>query len=234
MNCYILTEDETSFKKVLPFWLKYMEFPCTQRVGDINEITQNSYVLQSGQGIYQLVDAVLYETLQTILESDKIIDELIIFLDAEELLPAKRLKEVEKKIENFPNISKIKCHIKIIVCNCCFETWLLCNQSLYPNVPPDITNSFYKFYSYYNVCKNDPEQMEKSDIIFENTRNTKGGFHFAYFHEMCRYNGVKYTKKDPRFVETQNFFDQLIKRIERTPHGNSFRDFITYISNLSS
>ena len=50
MNYYFLLEDEKSFLKVLPLWLEYMNFGI-KRVPDIQEVQENNYVLQSGQGV---------------------------------------------------------------------------------------------------------------------------------------------------------------------------------------
>lgn len=84
MNYYILLEDEKSFIKVLPAWLKHMGFLC-ERVADIKEISQDNYVLQSGQGVTQLVTRVLFDTINTILDNPGKIDEMIVILDTEEM-----------------------------------------------------------------------------------------------------------------------------------------------------
>ena len=84
MNFYFLLEDEKSFLKVLPLWLEYMNFDC-RRVADIQEVQENNYVLQSGQGVTQLVTKVLFDTIDTILLNPDKIDKLVIILDAEEL-----------------------------------------------------------------------------------------------------------------------------------------------------
>ena len=84
MNLYFLLEDEKSFLKVLPRWLEYMNFGYT-RVADICNVQQNDYVLQSGQGVSQLVDKVLFETIDTILLNPGKVDILVVILDAEEL-----------------------------------------------------------------------------------------------------------------------------------------------------
>lgn len=68
MNYCFLLEDEKSSIKVLPKWLEHMGFCCT-RVADITEVTDNSYVMQSGQGVTQLITKVLYQTIDTILSS---------------------------------------------------------------------------------------------------------------------------------------------------------------------
>lgn len=232
MNFYILTEDEKSLKKVLPEWLKYLDFKYT-RVDIISEIKDNNYILQSGQGIYQLIDRVLFETIDTIVQYDLNINYLIVILDAESCSVEDRIKEVNDKINKKYCDITFKFKIKIIVCDCCFETWLLCNSKLYPDDPPTPDNSFYKFYTYYNVKDLDPENMEKSIIPFENTQNTKAGFHFNYLHEMCKYNNITYRKNKPEISAAKDFFDELIKRTNTTKHGKSFKYFCDYIKSLN-
>ena len=61
MNYYFLLEDEKSFIKVLPEWLKYMGIQNT-RVQDITYVRENNYVMQSGQGVTQLITKVLFQT----------------------------------------------------------------------------------------------------------------------------------------------------------------------------
>ena len=84
MNFYFLLEDEKSFLKVLPSWLEYMDFGCT-RVADIQEVETNNYVMQSGQGVTQLVTKVIFDTIDTIKDNPGKIDKLVVILDAEEL-----------------------------------------------------------------------------------------------------------------------------------------------------
>ncbi len=233
MNCYILTEDSESLLKVLPEWLRYMRFPC-ERVLDISSVKENNYVLQSGHGIIQLITCALFQTFDTIIESDNIIDDLILILDAEEMTPEERFDDVMLKIESYERKSELKCNIHIFVANCCFESWLLCNSSLYPNTSPNVNSPFYVFYNFYDIKNNDPEKMNKPPIPFKNVGKTKAKFHFAYFHAMCRYNGKVYRKGNTKFVEKQEFFDNLVSRINRTSHGNSFRAFYEYVKEMST
>ena len=87
MNYYFLLEDEKSFIKVLPEWLKYMGIQNT-RVQDITYVRENNYVMQSGQGVTQLITRVLFQTIDTILLNPGKIDELIVILDSEEYMAA--------------------------------------------------------------------------------------------------------------------------------------------------
>lgn len=88
----LLLEDEKSFLKVLPNWLEYMKFGY-KRVADIQEVEENNYVLQSGQGVTQLVTKVLFDTIDTIILNPGNIDKLVVILDAEELDVDERKKK---------------------------------------------------------------------------------------------------------------------------------------------
>ncbi|MCI9052847.1 MAG: hypothetical protein HFI05_13210 [Lachnospiraceae bacterium] len=110
MNYYFLLEDEKSFIKVLPEWLKHLNFTC-KRVPDIKFVEDKNYVLQSGQGVTQLITKVLFETIDTINENPKTIDKLVIILDAEEETVEERKQQVFSKIINMMSaiwISKLR------------------------------------------------------------------------------------------------------------------------------
>ena len=100
MNYYFLIEDKKSFIKVLPEWLKYMGIQNT-RVQDITYVQENNYVMQSGQGVTQLITKVLFQTIDTILLNSGVIDELIVVLDSEEYNEWQRKNQVEDIIEQY-------------------------------------------------------------------------------------------------------------------------------------
>lgn len=157
MNFYFLLEDEKSFLKVLPSWLKHVNFDC-HRVADIKEVKENNYILQSGQGVTQLVTKVIFDTIDTILLNPGKIDTLVIVLDAEDLEVEDRKKMVKKQIEQHYKKEKLNFAIEIFVCNRCFETWLLGCCGLYPE-KVDEFSEFYPYYQHYNIEKNDLEKM---------------------------------------------------------------------------
>ena len=103
MNYYFLLEDEKSFIKVLPAWLSYMGFHNT-RVPDIKGVTADCYVMQSGQGVTQLITRVLYQTIDTIADNPGVIDELVILLDSEQYDLSYRKEQVENIIEKYGNL----------------------------------------------------------------------------------------------------------------------------------
>lgn len=225
VNYYFLLEDEKSFIKVLPSWLEYCGFRST-RVADITEIEKNNYVMQSGQGVTQLITKVLFDTINTILSSEKQIDKLVIIVDAENKTIDERRQEIWDKIHGEYDVGDFNFEIKIIVCNRCFETWLLGAQGYYPNEIEE-SSFFNSYYLFYNIEKNDPEQMLKPSFFSKSIAQ----YHFQYLHEMFRYNKIGYQKKKPRLVATEEFFGKLIKRIKTTSHINSFAELYNFILN---
>ena len=228
MNYYFLLEDEKSFLKVLPLWLEYMNFGI-KRVPDIQEVQENNYVLQSGQGVTQLVTKALFDTIDTILLNPGKIDQLVIVLDAEELEVEDRKQNVIEQINNHYSIRQINFDIVILVCNHCFETWLLGCRGLYPTGQVETGSDFYQYYNHYNIDKNDPENM----IPPEESDDTIAKYHFHYLHELLRYKKIRYSKNKPQNIATKEYFKGMVERIEMTPHLKSFKAFHDFIMNHS-
>ena len=225
MNFYLLLEDEKSFLKTLPCWLEYMDFGC-KRVADIQEVQENNYILQSGQGVTQLITKVLFDTIDTILLNPGKIDELVVILDAEELDIEERKQKVKEQINSHYQSSGINFDITILVCNRCFETWLLGCKELYPIGQVDKESYFYKYYDYYNTGECDPEEM----TVPEYSSETTAKYHFHYLHELLRYKKIRYSKSKPDNVATETYFRGIIEIIETTEHLKTFRSFYNFIS----
>lgn len=229
MNYYFLLEDEKSFIKVLPKWLSYMGF-SNDRVPDISFVTKNCYVLQSGQGVTQLITQVLFQTIDTLIQNPKTIDELIVILDSEEYDTNYRKDQVLGIINEY--IGKkglvIDFSYKVFVCNHCFETWLLGNGTLYPQIRPD--DDFRQYYDTYNIQLYDPEKMRPPEDVDE----TIAIYHFHYLHEMCRHNKIRYSKKNPMNLATKEYFQEIIVRISTTNDLPSFLEFYSYFLDIGT
>lgn len=180
MNLYFLLEDEKSFLKTLPFWLEHMNFKCS-RVADIQEVRKNNYVLQSGQGVTQLVTKALFDTIDTLLLNPGKIDMLVIILDAEELEVDARRQNVNEQIRNHYVDRSFDFDIELLICNHCFETWLLGHCGLYPTEYPDRKSDFYKYYTNFNVEEDDPEKMRPP----EGDKDTIGNIIFIISMNCC-------------------------------------------------
>lgn len=234
MNYYFLVEDEKSSMKVLPYWLTFMGFPA-RRVEKLSDITQNCYIMRSGMGCYNLVDHVIPNTIAEISQNGKI-DCLVIVIDSESYPVSSRFKHVQDKCKKEQEKYPINCEIKIFVVNCCFETWLLGNISYFPKSEPSKTSTFYPYYKFFNVSLTDPEDMqvdENNPKYPDYHFRSRSDYHFRYFHDMCLYNKVRYSKSKPDIAKEQEFFDEIIKRIKCTNHLNSFRRFYEFIKETS-
>lgn len=227
MNYYFLLEDEKSFLKVLPSWLEYMDFRC-ERVADIHEVQENNYVLQSGQGVTQLVTKALFDTIDTILLNSGKIDALVIILDAEELAVENRKQQVKEQINKHYENEKIDFDIQIFVCNHCFETWLLGCRGLYPQTKVDKMSDFYQYYNHYNVENCDPEEL----LPPKGNNDTIAKYHFHYLHELLRYQKIRYSKNNPKNVATESYFNGIVERINATEHLKSFKVFYDFVSDV--
>ena len=223
MNYYFLLEDEKSFLKVLPLWLQYLGFGC-ERVADIKDVRQNNYVLQSGQGVTQLVTKVLYDTIDTIIQNPGKIDKLVVILDAEDMWVEDRKKQVYEKIgERYSE--ELDFDITILVCNHCFETWLLGCCGIYPTQKVEEDSFFYAYYNHYNIEMDNPEKMQ----VPIGCNDSIAKYHFHYLHELLRYKRIRYSKNKPQNIATESFLDGIIKRINNTEHLESFHTFYNFI-----
>lgn len=204
--------------------VEYMRFDC-RRVADIQEVRENNYVLQSGQGVTQLVTKVLFDTIDTILLNPGKIDKLVIILDAEELELEDRIQIVNEQISKHYEIQKINFDIMVLVCNRCFETWLLGCRGLYPMDEVDKTSDFYQYYNHYNIEESDPEKM----TLPEGNEESIAKYHFHYLHELLRYKEIRYSKNKPQNVATENYFKGIVERILTTEHLKSFKVFYDFV-----
>lgn len=227
MNFYFLLEDEKSFLKVLPFWFRYMNFSCT-RVADIKDVQENNYILQSGQGVTQLITKVLFDTIDTILLNPGKIDKLVVIIEAEELEVEDRKQKVYKQISEHYGAEEMDFDIVVLVCNHCFETWLLGCCGLYPESSVDKASDFYQYYCNYNIEQCDPEEMMPP----EENNETIAKYHFHYLHELLRYKKIRYSKNKPQNVATERYFNGIVERINITDHLKSFRNFYDFVSGV--
>lgn len=208
---------------MLPFWLQHMEFGCT-RVADIRDVQENNYVLQSGQGVTQLVTKVLFDTIDTIILNPGRIDKLVVILDAEGLEVEERKQQISQKISEHYQTEEIKFDIVTLVCNHCFETWLLGCCGLYPLEVVDEKSDFYPYYVFYDTEENDPEYMG----VPEDSDDTIAKYHFHYLHELLRHKKLRYSKNKPQAVAEENYFKGIVKRIEATGHLKTFDTFYNF------
>ena len=137
-----------------------------------------------------------------------------------------RKQLVNEQINKHYEREKINFDIVILVCNRCFETWLLGCRGLCPIEGVDKTSDFYQYYKHYNIEASDPEGM----IPPEGNDETIAKYHFHYLHELLRYKRIRYSKNKPQNVATEEYFKGIVERIAITEHLKSFKTFYDFIS----
>jgi hypothetical protein len=150
----------------------------------------------------------------------------VIILDAEELEVEDRKQKVYEQISKHYGVEKINFDIMVLVCNHCFETWLLGCRGLYPIEKVNKTSDFYQYYNHYNIEESDPEEM----IPPKGNEETIAKYHFHYLHELLRYKKIRYSKSNPRNVATEEYFKGIVERIDITEHLKSFKIFYDFVS----
>ena len=126
MNLYILVEDGKSGHKIIDHWIPLL-LPTLTRAPNIQEMTDNQYVIYSGLGYPRILGTdrtspsknVLGQTIETINEIKKF-DYLLIFLDGDDEGVEKRIDIVTNKISHYPE--PLSCPFIIFVQNKCLET----------------------------------------------------------------------------------------------------------------
>lgn len=209
MNLYVLVEGRRTEKKVYRAWMRFV-FPLLTEVEKIEEVKANHFFMLAGDG-YPSYKRHILDSLKDISKHGAF-DHFMICVDAEEDRVAVKLQEIQGIVaagKSFPN-----CHV--IVQNCCIETWFLGNQRMLRRQPE--RERLRKFKEFYDVSKNDPEQM----ACLADEYAFRAHFHLDYLQEMLRERGLSYTKPNPGCVTEKWYFDALAERNWSTGHLPTF------------
>ncbi len=118
--------------------------------------------------------------------------------------------------------------IIILVCNRCFETWLLGCKGLYPKETVERDSFFYPYYNHYNIEECNPEAMLAPEMVDETTAK----YHFHYLHELLRYKKIRYSKSNPKNIATSEYFNGIVERINSTKDLQTFKEFYDFIFSV--
>lgn len=232
MNLYILVEDGKSGHKIIDHWIPLL-LPTLTRAPNIQEMTDNQYVIYSGLGYPRILGTdrtspsknVLGQTIETINEIKRF-DYLLIFLDGDDEGVEKRIDIVTNKINDYHE--PLSCPFIIFVQNKCLETWLLGNRDFFPT---HHSSKFSPFLAHYNVSCHDPEQMEND--LKRHLASTTSLYHERYLRCMMQESGYLYSKSRPASIMyTEEFINGLKCRISETNHLPSLQCFFNFIESL--
>ena len=210
MNLYFLLEGRRSEPTVYRRWLAHF-FPALEEVWHASDMTGNSFRLKSAEG-YPNILQVLDDSVREVETSGTKLQHFFACLDAEEETYDDRYAELDTRLQklspSFP--------FTVIVQDCCLETWLLGNRSLFKAQPR--TSALSEFIRFYDVSQNDPEQMPKGTGY-----ETRAQFHFDYLRAVHRDRGLSYTKKrGSTATQERQYFEALVERWQTTNHLSSF------------
>lgn len=224
MKLYFLLEDQKSFLKVLPYWLK-IYLPEYEQVYSVDDFVENSYIAESGFG-YPNIRNVLIRKLEVFAESDIQPDCIVIMYDMDDWTESAK-RNVRNSFDNVFIASDLDIDYKILPINRCFESWLLGNRNVYPEVADE---KFKAYEDFYNVSINDPEKMTSP----QKYAGSMAFYHCDYLQCMLKAStGMKYKKSNPAIAFSSSYFNGLTQRAKETSDLQSFRDFLEFLDSLA-
>ncbi len=224
MKLYFLVEGQSSETTVYPEWIKHL-LPHLNYCETYDELcnTSDSFYLISGYGypnIYNHIENSAKDVSQAVH-----IDFFFIIIDADEDSVEEREEEVAEQLSQY---SFGNTQVITIIQNRCFETMLLGNKHVTPRQVNSQVNGkkLIELMDYYNVHRNDPELMGKSN------RRTHSQFHYKYLTTALREKRIPYTKGNAKHVASKSYMDHVINRIYTDSHLNSFKKLFDILLNL--
>lgn len=224
MNLYFLLEGRRTEPKVYPAWLRTLLPQFTQVETASEAVTNNFYVI-SGQGFPRLLDVTLPNAVEEINDCGNF-DHLVIVVDSDDATVSERTIEVQEYIcEHADELGD--CQVKIVVQQCCIESWFLGNRTVFTRTPQDAT--LRQYIEHFSVHENDPALMEKVELF----RASKAEFHYKYLKLMLGERNVTYSKKSPGEVKETYYLQALIERVNLfDAHLLTFQDFLQFCRSI--
>lgn len=223
MNVYLLLEGRRTEPIVYPEWLSYL-IPNLKQVSEFDRVVENNYYLFSSNGYPTILNDIV-NAVNDINDVNKY-DYFVVCIDSDEMTLEETENLIIRKLED-NNIVLKNTELKVIVQNRCFETWFLGNRKVYKRNP--ITDEFKKCAEFYNVCDNDPEEMQKP----YNYGKSISQYHSYYLRHMFMERGISHSKRYPGIVQNREYLNELKKRITDYPeHLKSFAKFINFCEEI--
>lgn len=222
MNIYFLVEGQSSEPEVYPAWISYL-VPELRRVDHFDEADRNNYYLFSSYGIPS-VEKDIVNAVEDINSFGKY-RYFVICIDADAATVSQRQAKILDLMKKEQIALTDHTSLKIIVQNRCIETWFLGNRKVYTRNPQK-NPRFIEYARFYNVSRNDPELMVKT----ESFDGSISKFHFAYLKAMFNERGnMTYSKSDSEEVRKSTYLEELKNRIKDEPsHLNTFVNFLDF------
>lgn len=209
MSMFFLVEGKSSEPKLYRRWIARC-FPGLEEVSTVDKLAGQTFLIRSGGGYPNLIRTIR-DAVRDVIRQEIFLQHFFVCLDAEEETYDSRYREVAEILQAespaFP--------FTVIVQDCCLETWLLGNSSLFRPAPksPDLK----RFRSFYDVGVEDPEGLPKMPGF-----ETRAQFHFRYLQRALQQYDLAYSKRNPgQAVLEAPYFEQLVQRHQKFDHLKS-------------
>jgi len=217
MNIFVTVEGKTELR-VYKKWIPFVNPNMTYAGNKVFDLTTDSFAIISGDGYPQYLD-VIKNAIEDI-NSVNNVDRYVIAVDSEEMARVEKLAELQSFIED--ECDSCKAPIFIVVQHFCIETWALGNRHLGPRNPSSEKLKRYK--EFFCVYENDPELLP----AYPTRYSTRAQFAENYLDTMLKDKvpRLNYSKRNPRALYRQSYFDEVKERFDTTGHIASFGPFL--------
>lgn len=225
MNFYIIVEGEKTEMSVYPAWLSLLA-PAYTRIANFDDVNENNYYIFCGGGIpsiYTHVTNAVLDINEINSKGGPHYDYLLVCLDTEGENRDYIMQQIEKQLKS-EGVSLQNAELVVFEQKVCMETWFLGNQSVFKENPQN--PEYLDFIRYYNVGKDNPEEMSNMD---ENRFTTTARFHVRYLKRMLEERNMAYSKNNTVDVQQSAYLQQLIKRYEETEHIATFGSWYEFV-----
>lgn len=225
MNFYIVVEGDKTEMSVYPAWLSVLA-PTYTRIHSAWDVRENNYYIFSAGGIpsiYTHVKNAVLDINAINAQDGPGYDYLLVCLDTEEETRQYHLDRINAELQS-NGMSLQNAELVVFEQKVCMETWFLGNQSVFKENPQN--PEYLDFIRYYNVGKDNPEEMSNMD---ENRFATTARFHVRYLKRMLEERNMAYSKNNTEDVQQSTYLQQLIKRYEETEHIATFGSWYEFV-----
>lgn len=211
---YLIVEG-VGEKKVYAHWIPLVN-PELRIVHSLDEVKHNNLIIYSGGGYPNYLE-VIGAGVEDVATNEQL-DRLVIAIDSEEMSYEQKYREIDEFVKELGK----NLDYKIIVQHFCLETWALGNKVIVSRNPKD--TQLRKYISHFDVLKKDPELMPG----YQKDGLTRSQFADRYLRKLLneKYKNLTYTKRNPKALMHNTYFDRVKMRLEETGHIASFKDFL--------
>lgn len=219
MNVYVTVEGSVE-AIVFPRWIQRLN-PRLRPVYSVSLLTTDTFYLVSGRGYpqYLKVVAAAGEDVRSL----GTVDRLVVSVDAESMTVEQKRKQLQQAVGILPP----SVELRLVVANCCFESWALGNRRLCSRTVGEIHSpELVEYRTQYDVRVRDPELMPS----LHEKRWNRAQFAYRYLSLSVKEKGRIYSKQSPYYVAEHKYLDALERRIAETEEMSTFRDFLAAFS----